>query len=140
MLEIKIHKTAKPFASRLAGLAAAAVIATSMATTTAFAGITDNFGWWNTAGYYVAAYHDHGNGDLGVSFLNGNGQTQESWYSNGSQSCSKLVLSRQHPQHASIERALIAAGLSQRPVHVVVEYIDSVCYLKQIRVLFRTPV
>jgi hypothetical protein len=138
------NKNHRKLAIRLTAILGAALLASSVPATTAFAGTADNGGWWQTwAGLYVGTYYEVGNGDIKVNFLNVHGEENLSWTYQGTVVCadsSWLVLSKDHPQRDGMIKALIAAGLSQRPVYALLQPIDGVCYLKQIRVEFRKAV
>ena len=135
--------TTKKLALQLTAILTATLIATSVPTT-AFAGIADNGGWWQTwSGLYLGTLEETGDGNLQVQFLNGSGQVFTNWTYPDNATCAGkewLVLSSSHPQREGLIKALMAAGLSQRRVFVLLQPVGDTCYLKRLRVEFRRPV
>lgn len=138
------HRSYRSILSNVLAASAAFLLAFSLFTNDTQAGTTDNYGYWQTwAGLYVSTYHNQGNGNVSVRFLNTAGADHKDWVYQGNKVCENspwLLISKDHPQNESLIKDVMAAGLVQRPVHVVMEPINGTCYLKQIRIVYRAPI
>ena len=91
---------------------------------------------WSFGGLYVASYVAYNNGDIGASFENSSGTLFTNWNDqNGVAQCpgaSTLRLAAAYVAFPEIQKAILAAGLSHKPLHVWFEATSGVCYIKQL--------
>jgi len=91
---------------------------------------------WSFGGLFVASYVAYSNGDLGASFENSAGTLFTSWNDqNGVAQCPgqpTLRLASAYGAAPEIQKALLAAALSHKALHVWFEATSGVCYIKQI--------
>lgn len=93
---------------------------------------------WSFGGLFVASYVAYNNGDIGASFENSAGTLFTGWNDqNGVAQCPgqpTLRLAAAYVAAPEIQKALLAAGLSHKALHVWFEATSGVCYIKQVTV------
>ena len=93
---------------------------------------------WSFGGLFVQNYVAYNNGDIGASFENSAGTLFTNWNDqNGVAQCPgqpTLRLASAYVAAPEIQKALLAAGLSHKPLHVWFEATSGVCYIKQVTV------
>lgn len=91
---------------------------------------------WSWGNLFVASYVAYNNGDIGASFENAAGTLFTSWNDqNGVNQCpgqSTLRLASAYVAAPEIQKTLLAAALSHKPLHVWFEATGGVCYIKQL--------
>ena len=93
---------------------------------------------WSFGGLFVQNYVAYNNGDIGASFENSAGTLFTSWNDqNGVAQCPgqpTLRLAAAYVAAPEIQKALLAAALSHKALHVWFEATAGVCYIKQVTV------
>jgi hypothetical protein len=93
---------------------------------------------WSWGGLYVATYVAYNSGDIGASFENSAGTLFTAWNdSNGVNQCPgqpTLRLASGYVAAPEIQKALLAAALAHKSLHVWFEATSGICYIKQVTV------
>jgi hypothetical protein len=93
---------------------------------------------WSFGGLFVASYHAFNNGDVGATFENSAGTQFTGWNDqNGVAQCPgqpTLRLAAAYVAAPEIQKALLAAGLARKALHVWFEATDGVCWIKRVTV------
>ena len=93
---------------------------------------------WSFGGLFVQSYVAYNNGDIGASFENSAGTLFTGWNDqNGVAQCpgqNTLRLASAYVAAPEIQKALLAAALSHKALHVWFEATSGVCYIKQVTV------
>lgn len=124
---------------KLSKLLLPALLATALFTSgSSTASPTTGNATWSWGGLYVSTYVAYNNGDIGASFENSAGTQFTAWNdSNGVNQCPgqpTLRLAAAYVAAPEIQKALLAAGLAHKPLHVWFEATSGVCYIKQVTV------
>jgi hypothetical protein len=123
--------------SKVSKLICAALLAMSLFTAgSTSASPTTGNATWSWSNLFVATYVAYNNGDIGASFENSAGTQFTGWNDqNGVPQCPgqpTLRLAAGYVAAPEISKALLAAGLAHKPLHVWFEATNGVCYIKQI--------
>jgi hypothetical protein len=93
---------------------------------------------WSFGGLFVASYVAYNNGDIGASFENSAGTLFTGWNDqSGVAQCAgqpTLRLAAGYVAMPELQKALLAAALSHKALHVWFEATSGVCYIKQLTV------
>jgi hypothetical protein len=93
---------------------------------------------WSWSNLFVNTYKAHSSGDIHVSFETSAGTLFTAWNnSNGVNQCptdSTLRLASAYQAAPEIQKALLAAGLARKALHVWFEATAGICYIKQVSV------
>src|SRR5262249_8575673 len=112
------------------------------------AAANDGTSWWQNWGVdlYVGNYQENPDGSINVQLVDNTGKPVSSWVwpgSWGANTCAGkdwLTISAAHPARENLRKVLTAAGLAQTSIRVALDSAtDNVCYLKAVRVVYRTP-
>jgi hypothetical protein len=108
----------------------------SLFTVGASASPTTGNATWSFGGLFVQSYVAYNNGDIGASFENSAGTLFTGWNDqNGVAQCpgqNTLRLAAAYVAAPEIQKTLLAAALSHKPLHVWFEATAGVCYIKQL--------
>jgi hypothetical protein len=124
--------------STIRKLALPAVLTMMLFAGSSLASPTSGNATWSFGGLYVSTYVAYNNGDIGAQFENSAGTLFTNWNDqNGVAQCPgqpTLRLASAYVAAPEIQKALLAAGLAHKPLHVWFEATAGVCYIKQVTV------
>jgi hypothetical protein len=112
------------------------------------AAANDAASWWQNwnVDLYVGNYQENPDGSINVQLVDSTSKPVSNWVwpaNWGANTCAGkdwLTISGGHPARENLRKVLTAAGLSQTPIRVALDSAaDNVCYLKAVRVVYRTP-
>jgi hypothetical protein len=93
---------------------------------------------WSWGNLRVESYRVAMDGSLRLRFTNANGAVFTNWADqSGTNQCPGEGYLRVHKDHPLLEelgKALMTAGLSEKPVHIWFEGVDGICYVKSVSV------